>query len=96
MNLNYKNMIEQTLEFLSKKYNFSHSKHNILTYICEAKRYYSDWEEDGGILIIEYHPERSIANGRYYILHCLSVSLQGDINPMNLTGYSRCAEPIKK
>ena len=39
MNLNYKNMIEQTLEFLSKKYNFSHSKHNILTYICEAKRY---------------------------------------------------------
>lgn len=66
------------LEFLGEIYEYSHAKKNVLTYISQPHCYYSDWEEDGGILVVQYRPEKK-GKDKYYVLHQIVVTTNGRI-----------------
>ena len=94
-------MVAQEVRFHECRYTYSHSKHNVLIYVCQPEHYYEDWVEDGGILVIEYRPEKS-EKEQYYVLHELRIfEGSGRINHTNLTdergyGCNRCAIPVEK
>lgn len=66
------------LEFLGEIYEYSHAKKNVLTYISQPIVHYSDWEENGGILIVQYRPEKK-GKDKYYVLHQIVVTTYGKI-----------------
>lgn len=70
-------------------YNYSASKDNILTYICQPEHHYSDWTEDGGILIVKYEANHDEAH-QYYVLHQFRI-FEGDgyIEQENLHEYGK-------
>ena len=94
-------MVAQEVRFHECRYTYSHSKHNVLIYVCQPEHYYDDWVEDGGILVIEYRPEKS-EKERYYVLHELHINEgSGRIDHINfkeVCGHdcSRFAIPVEK
>ena len=84
--------VAQKLEYRGEVYTYSHCKKNILIYIRQPKHYYDDWEEDGGILVVEYRPETN--NHQYIVLHCMRVCYNnGYIDQENISGHDKIATP---
>ena len=85
--------VEEILVYRGRNYKYSHSKKNILIYISQPEHYYDDWEEDGGILVVEYRPDKKNKNDRYFVLHQLSVySHNGHIEHLDISGCDRMAK----
>ena len=93
-----KNKVAEILSYRGETYRYSHSKKNVLVYISQPEHYYSDWEENGGILVVEYRPEKKNEGDRYYVLHQLSVSVyQGHIEHLDISSEcNRMAKPYKR
>ncbi len=84
--------VAKVLEYMGKTYEYSHAKKNILTYISQPYHYYDDWEEDGGILVVEYRP--NCKNHQYLVLHSLWVGVHnGRIEHRNISKQSKIAKP---
>jgi len=80
-------MPAQKIKYRDCIYEYSHGKDNTLVYIIQPEHHYSDWVEDGGILIIRYEPNQD-ENHAYYVLHQLTISEgSGYINHENLHEY---------
>lgn len=94
-------MVAQEVKFHGCIYTYSHSKHNVMIYISQPAHYYEDWTEDGGILVVEYRPDKN-EKEQYYVLHELRVNEgSGYINHTDLTvergyGCNRFAIPVEK
>lgn len=87
-------MIAEKLEYWYKTYKYSHSKQNILIYVCQPEHFYSDWHEDGSILVVQYRPEMAEKEA-YYVLHMINVSDDGFINHLDISNHSdRLAKPV--
>lgn len=83
-------MIARKIEYRNCIYEYNHSKDNILVYLIQPKHYYSDWTEDGGILVVRYKPNHD-ENHQYYVLHQLTIREgSGHINHENLHEYGQC------
>lgn len=74
-------------------YEYSHSKDNILTYIKQPEHFYSDWEENGGILVVKYRPEMT-GKDRYVVLHCVEVENNGNIFPVDISSLNKIPEIV--
>ena len=92
-------MPANTIKYRGTVYNYSASKANILTYICQPEHHYSDWTEDGGILIVKYEPNYDETH-QYYVLHEFRITegsgyiTQEDLHEYDQNGGNRYAEII--
>ena len=76
-------------------FEYSHAKHNILTYIMQPAYYYDDWQDDGGLLVVEYHPERK--GHEYLVLHYIGVNQRnGYISHNNISKRDKIAKPVEE
>lgn len=64
--------VAQTVEFNHCLYTYSHAKHNVLVYEYQPTVEWGGEYSDGGILIVEYRPEKR-EKERYYVLHSLNI-----------------------
>lgn len=84
--------IAKKLEYRGEVYKYSHSKKNILIYVQQPAHYYDDWEEDGGILVVEYRPKTN--NHQYIVIHSLRVSyINGYISHEDISNFDKIAKP---
>lgn len=82
-------MVETKLKYRGDVYEYSASKDNVLTYIKQPIHHYSDWVEDGGILIVKYNANADITH-RYYVLHEFRIAeCNGNITQENLHEYGK-------
>lgn len=90
--INMTENIAKKLEYRGDVYKYSHSKKNILIYVKQPAHYYDDWEEDGGILVVEYRPE--VNNHKYIVIHSLMISYNnGHISHQDISHYDKIATP---
>lgn len=86
-------MIAKQLKYQGQLYEYSHIKNNIAVYITQPEYHYSDWVEDGSILIVKYNPN----NHQYIVLHKLNVFEDtGYIEHINISNQSKIAEPYDR
>ena len=89
-----KNRYAEKLIFRGEVYTYCHSKRNILTYIKQPAYYYEDWQENGGILVVQY--KENTKNHKYYVLHQIGVREgTGYIEHYKITGIDRIAKEYK-
>lgn len=95
---NMKTKVAKELFFIGKTYTYLRSKSNILVYISQPNYLYEDWQEDGGILVVKFHPDR-LPKDAFEVLHCINSSCcnYGYLRDNDVSsGINRMAIPIYK
>lgn len=88
--------VPQKLEYRGEQYKFLRSKSNVLLYVKQAAYYYDDWQEDGNILVVQFHPGRTEGNA-FEVLHSIRInyhSSQADTD--DISKCDRMAKAIYK
>ena len=96
MNNTTKKTVAEKLQYRGEVYKFVSAKRNVLIYKIDPGRDYYGYYGSGGLLIVEYFPNKP-ENDSYYVLHCIATYERG-IEPINLavTHADRMAKPYVK
>jgi len=96
MNNTSKKTVAEKLQYRGEVYSFVSAKRNVLIYKIDPGQDYYGYYGSGGILTVEYFPDKP-ENDSYYVLHCITTYSHG-IEPVNLavTHANRMAKPCVK
>lgn len=87
--------VAKKLRFLGDIYEYSHAKDNVLIYTLTPEYYYEDWQEDGGILVVKYRPELKSEKDRYFVLHHIVITINGNIIHDNISDRNKIPEIVE-